>query len=334
MSGMCADRIKDDLLGLLSGLADTSKYEQIVFYFSGQLLRPPEDPAVLLPYIRATEVILKTLDEAVETSEFSRISGLTHEEQLEEAQKYPDILHKKILRVATSTAVSLLYETAFSFAGGNQVVLIFGLSLVISSGLFPLVVPAITMRDPKNIRTQSVHLPITAGIKEWPITFRRFDTDQVSVRRLAPNDPIRLALPWTSAIPISEVLVECRNIFSATHPISYPVEDVSKNPRALLVQGGHNGFLLAIPRPSNMKNFSITLRTGKGIQKETGSAESNGKAPTVERNWMIRKEVAEAIGKSTDTVDNYCRDGVLESHKVGREVRISAESVQRYLAKS
>ena len=35
----------------------------------------------------------------------------------------------------------------------------------------------------------------------------------------------------------------------------------------------------------------------------------------------------------TDKSTNYCREGKLESYKAGREVRISRESVQKYLEK-
>ena len=82
-----------------------------------------------------------------------------------------------------------------------------------------------------------------------------------------------------------------------------------------------------------MKNFSITLQTGKGLGKEEAAVatSSAGKAPKVERNWMTRDEVAEVIKKSKDSVDNYCRAGKLEAIKVGREIRISKASVQRYL---
>ncbi len=331
MSGMCADHATDDMAGLLSALTDTSSYEQIVFCFSDQLLQPPDDPEVLLPYIRAAEIAHKTLAAAVAPEELSKLAALSNEDQLEEARKHPAILHDKILRVATSTAVSLLYETTFSFAGGNQVILIFGQHLDRCSDLFKIIIPPILTRDSETIRIRSANLPITSGIKEWPLTFRRFDTDQISIRELAPIEPVHLSFDWTESIPIKEVLAECANLFPGKYPISYPVEDVSKNPRALLVEGDHDGFLLAIPRPSNMKNFSITLRTGKGIKKEAQSKEATGAAPTVERDWMTRSEVAKAIGKSTDTVDNYLRDGKLTANKVDREVRIAKESVQRYL---
>lgn len=101
----------------------------------------------------------------------------------------------------------------------------------------------------------------------------------------------------------------------------------------LVGPSGGGKTLLAMPRPSNMKNLSITLQTGKGLGKEepAPAVSKAGKAPKVERSWMTRDEVAAAIKKSRDSVDNYCRDGKLESAKVGREVRISRESVQRYL---
>ena len=331
MSGMCSDRFKDDLEGLLSALADTSVYEQIIFCFSKDLLQPPENPEVLLPYVNESEILHKTLNDAIDPAELSKAMNLSGEEQLEIARKHPQIFHKKILRVATSTAVSLLYETAFSFSGGNQVVLIFGENLDLSSTLFRVISPPTTARNLKHIRTRSQNLPITSGIKSWPITFKRFDAGQISTRELAFDNRVSLTFPWASPVPLPEVLAECVNIFSGKYPVTYPVEDVSKNPRSLLIEGDHDGFLLAIPRPSNMKNFSITLRTGKGIQKEKPIPEPTGATPTVERNWMTRNEVAEAIGKSTDTVDNYIRDGKLESDKVGREVRITKASVEKYL---
>jgi hypothetical protein len=61
MSGMCADRAPDDMEGLLSSLTDTSNYDKIVFCFTDQLLQPPDNPEVLLPYVKQGEVAHKTL---------------------------------------------------------------------------------------------------------------------------------------------------------------------------------------------------------------------------------------------------------------------------------
>ena len=47
---------------------------------------------------------------------------------------------------------------------------------------------------------------------------------------------------------------------------------------------------------------------------------------------MTREEVAEMIKRSKDTVDDLRSDGTLvDAPKAGRQVRISKESVQRYL---
>jgi excisionase family DNA binding protein len=317
--------------GLLSALTDISTYNKIIFFFTDQLLEPPDDPEVLLPFVNKQEVAHKALAAGAEPNELSKLSMLPVQEQIEAARKYPESLRKTILRVATSTAISLLYETVFSFTGGNQVVLIFGRNAQLRFNLFRMIDASVKTREPGQIGISSKNLPITSSIKKWPHRFRRFNTDQVTCSQLAQDDVVGLPFPWTSSIRVPELVKECANILRGEYPISYPVEDVSKNPRALLVEGHYDGFLLAIPRPSNMKNFSITLRTGNGIKKEAPAKESDGAAPTVKRDWMTRAEVAEAIGKSKDTVDNYIRDGKLESNKAGREVRITKESVEKYL---
>jgi excisionase family DNA binding protein len=330
MTGMRADHRTDDMEGLLQGLSNTRQYRQIVFYFTKQFLQPPADSEVLLPFVESTGVVMKTLTEGRGQDASEEVAHKSKEERVELAREYPEIFHRRILRAATSTALSLLYENIFSFLGDRQIVLIFTESDGHFCGLFPIASPA-PGRSPQDERVTSQKLPITSGIKDWPIVFSRFDGDVLLPQQLVYGDEAEMPFSWCEPIPVSEILAGCKNALSARCKVTYPATGPLGDPRALLADGNNGGFLLAIPRPSNMRNFSITLRTGKGIEKAHLQKCEDSPGTVPERNWMTRKEVAEAIGKSTDTVDNYCRDGKFEVSKVGREVRISKVSVKGYL---
>jgi len=327
---MCADRHKDDMEGLIRALDDSSQYQQIIFHFTDQFLMPPDDPEILLPHLNATKILNHVLTEVMgDDAVQDQFKDATEGALLEAAHEHSDILHHTILHQATLLAVGLLYETICSFTGGRQIVLIVGEGNEWCSGLLTFFEPA-TDDELNDQRVSSKKLPLTGGIQSWPIVFRRLG-ESAPVHELFPGPDTRLNFSWGVQFDITKPFSRCQHALHTDCQTSYPVEDSLRHPRALLAKGEQDGFLLAIPRPSNMKNFSITLRTGKGIQKEAPPPEPTGNAPTVERDWMTRAEVAEVIGKSTDTVDNYCRDGKLEFSKVGREVRITKESVQRYL---
>jgi excisionase family DNA binding protein len=307
MSGMMADRYPDDMKGLLEGLRNCAQYKQIILYPSERFLLPPDDFEELLP--------LAEFDPHL----------------LEAARKYPDALRTKILKESTSQALSLFYRTLFSFTNGRQVVLICGHGNALSCSLLPFFTPA-QEEELDSQRVEADRIPLLSGIKEWPLVFGQV-ASPLALGRLLPGPGVTMSFPWGTEITADELPGGWRHLLQAHHPVSFPSEDVLGHPRSLLIEGKRGGFLLAIPRPSNMKNFSITLQTGKGLGREEvpATVQSEGKAPRVERNWMTREEVAEAIRKSKDSVDNYCRAGRLDSTKVGREIRITKESVQRYL---
>lgn len=307
MSGMMADRHADDMKGLLKGLRKCSQYKQIILYPTERFMLPPENLEELLP--------LADYDAAL----------------LEDARKHPEHLKKKILSESTPQALSLFYEALFSFANGRHVILICDQGNELSRALLPFYSPA-TEKELDSQRIEHDKIPLLSGVKDWPFVFERFDSP-LCLARLLPSEEGDMDFPWGTKISGDRLMKRKEHLLTKECPVEFPAEDVLFHPRALLIKGDRDGFLLAMPRPSNMKNLSITLRTGKGLGKEEEPAEvqSNGKAPSIERNWMSRAEVAEAIGKSKDTVDNYVRDGKLEANKVGREVRITKESVQRYL---
>jgi excisionase family DNA binding protein len=309
MSGMMADRFPDDMKGLLQGLHDCAQYKQIIFFPSERFLLPPENLEELLP--------LAEFDDAL----------------LPDARRHPDALRSKILKEATIQALSLFYEALLSFVTtGRQVVLICGQGNDLSRALLPFL---------KSAKEEGFHnryvgtdsIPLLSGIKEWPVLFERFESP-LALQNLLPNPSLTMTFPWDTQIPAKTLLTRKHLLLEASCPVTFPAEDALLNPRSFLLEGKRRGFLLAIPRPSNMKNFSITLQTGKGLGKSEeapAAVQSSGKAPKVERNWMTRDEVSAAIKKSKDSVDNYCRAGRLEATKVGREIRITKASVQRYL---
>jgi len=307
MTGMMADRYPDNMTGLLQALRNCAQYKQIIFFFSEYFLLPPENPEDLLP--------LAVLDRS----------------KSKDAGKNPSRFGQEILKDATSEALSLFYETMLSFARGRHIVLICGHGNELSR----IALPCFASAKEQRLDTQRVEadkLPLLSGIKEWPLVFERLPSPPYH-HQLLPDSNKTLSFPWSTGLPVVGLWERCGHVLEAECPVSFPSEDVLGHPRSVLIKGNRGGFLLAIPRPSNMKNFSITLRTGNGLEKEEGSSvvQNKGEAPKVQRNWLTRKEASELIKKSTDTVDNYCRDGKLKASKVGREVRITRESVQRYL---
>jgi len=308
MTGMMADRHPDDMKGMLQGLRDCAQYKQIILHPSENFLLPPDDLNELLPLAEFDEDLLK------------------------HALKHPDSARSKILRESTTQALSLFYETLVSFVTtGRQVVLICGQGSDLSRELLPF----FSLAKEEELHTRHVgadKIPLLSGIKEWTVLFERFESP-LALKKLLPDPMLRITFPWETEISAAALLHHKQHLLRTSCPLSFPAEDALLNPRALLLEGRRGGFLLMIPRPSNMKNFSITLQTGKGLGKEeeVSTTQNTGKAPKVERNWMTRDEVAEAINKSKDSVDNYCREGKLKSVKAGREVRITKDSVQRYL---
>jgi excisionase family DNA binding protein len=303
MTGMCADRCPDNMKGLLEGLYDCSRYKQIILYPSQQFLLPPEHPKELIPLL-----------------EFD-----------EDKPKAALLKHSDLLKAATILSLSLFFEALLSFAFGRQVVLICGGGNCLSRHLLSF----FSTVEEKMLYARRVEVdkfPLLSGIKDWPVLFDRVD-NPLSLQKLLPCSEFEITFPWGTKLSGADLMEHKHYLLCTSCPVKFIAEDALLNPRALLIEGKRKGFLLIIPKPSNMKNFSITLRTGKGFDTPAvpHAAPSAGKAPKVERNWLSRKEVSDQIGKSTDSVDNYCRDGKLSSYKVGREVRITKESVQQYL---
>lgn len=297
MTGMCADRSPDNMKGLLEGLCDCSRYKQIILYPSKQFLLPPENPDDLIP--------------------------------LMESNKDPQ--DSDLLKAATIHSLSLFYETLLSFASGRQVVLICGDGNDLSRKLLSF----FSTVEEKRLyarRVEADKLPLLSGIKDWPVLFDRFDSP-LSLQKLLPHSEFEMTFPWGTKLSGADLLEYKHHLLCTSWPVEFVAEDSLLNPRALLLEGKRKGFLLAIPRPTNMKNFAITLRTGKGLgaPQAPQTASLAGKAPKVERNWLSREEGSDLIRKTKESVDNYCRNGKLSSYKVGREVRITKESVQRYL---
>ncbi len=308
MTGMCANRYPDNMKGLLEGLCDCSRYKQIILYPSQQFLLPPEHPKELIPLLRLGEDKQKT------------------------ACQKPPAQDSDILKAATILSLSLFYETLLSFASGRQIVLICGNGNDLSQELLSF----FTTVEKTGLhfrRVEADKLPLLSGIKDWPVLFDRFESP-LALQKLLPDHDFGMTFPWNSKISGVNLMKHKHHLLCTSCPVKYIAEDVLLNPRSLLIEGKRKGFLLAIPRPSNMRNFSITLRTGKGLgaPKPLSIASISGKAPKVERHWMTRAEVAEITNRSKDTVDNLRSAGTLvNAPKVGRQVRITKESVQQYL---
>ncbi len=298
MTGMCADRSPDNMKGLLEGLCDYSRYKQIILYPSKQFLLPPENLDDLIP--------------------------------LMESNKDPQ--DSDLLKAATILSLGLFYEALLSFAFGRQVVLICGDGNDLSRKLLSFFS---TVEEKKLYarRVEADKLPLLSGIKDWPILFDRFDSP-LSLQKLLPHSEVEITFPWGKKLSGADLLEHKHHLLCTSWPVEFVAEDALLNPRALLIEGKRKGFLLAIPRPTNMKNFSITLQTGKGLgaPEVPHSTSIAGRIPKVDRHWMTREEVAEIIKRSKDTVDNLRSDGTLmDFPKAGRQVRITKESVQQYL---
>jgi len=309
MTGMQADRYPDNMKGLLQGLRDCSKYKQIILYPSKQFLLPPENLEDLIP-----------------------LTGFDEDQQKAACKEHP-AQNFNLVKVSTTLSLSLFYETLLSFVSGRQVVLICGNGNDLSRALLSFFT-TVEERRLYNRRVETDKLPLLSGIKDWPILFDRLDSP-LSLQKLLPHSEFKITFPWGAKLSSADLMEHKHYLLCTSCPVTFVAEDVLLNPRALLIEGKKNGFLLVIPRPSNMKNFSITLQTGKGVIKEQSSTTTKSpaeKAPKVERHWMTREEVAEIIKRSKDTVDNLRIAGTLvDAPKAGRQVRITKESVQQYL---
>ena len=153
--------------------------------------------------------------------------------------------------------------------------------------------PFFSSVDTLEHRVECDKLPLLSGIKDWTVCFTRIPTP-LTPEALLPSEVLKLNFPWDIQVAARDVLQTLRHLLENPAPVSYPAEDALLYPRAMLAEGKRGGFLLAIPRPSNMKNFSITLQTGKGLKKESPVTENPGKkAVKIERDWMTRDEVAD-----------------------------------------
>lgn len=298
MTGMCADRYPDNMKGMLEGLRDCSKYKQIILYPSKQFLLPPENLDDLIPLMESND----------------------------------DPMDSDLLKAATILSLSLFYEALLSFTPGRQVVLICGNGNDLGRKLLSF----FSTVEEKRLyarRVEADKLPLLSGIKDWPVLFDRFDSP-LSLQKLLPHSEFEMTFPWGTKLSGADLLEYKHHLLCTSWPVEFVAEDSLLNPRALLIEGKRKGFLLAIPRPANMRNFSITLRTsnGLGAPEVPHTTSIAGSIPKVDRHWMTREEVAEMIKRSKDTVDNLRSDGTLmDAPKAGRQVRITKESVQRYL---
>ena len=214
MSGMCADRIPDDMKGLLSGLNNTSQYQKIIFVFSHNFLQPSKNPEELLPYMASKDNMAQ---------------------------------NSIILEKATRMAVTLFYETLLSFAGEKQIITIFGAENELCPTLLPFYYTA-RSEGLQHLHVRRHNCPLTEGIKNWPFVFERFRST-IFPDELLPDRDTCLSLPWGAKTRSPSVLGKLRHILDTKCAVRYPAEDSLKNPRALLVKAknGGNGFLLSIP---------------------------------------------------------------------------------------
>jgi excisionase family DNA binding protein len=310
MTGLCADRIADDLEGLLSGLKNTEQYSRIILMPTQRFLQAPGDHTRLLE--------LAVFDEAL----------------LEAARSDPMKLKTKVLRESYAQATALFCETLLSFTGGRKIVLIPDAGNLCARSLLKFV----NWVEEINLSSLPVHCspqPLLKEVCDWSLVFTRFE-DPFLPERLLPGGESKFHFTDKLDVPMEDIL--CRAVYALKTPcnVSFPAVDTLNHPRALLIRSP-NGFLLTMPRPSNMKDLSRTLRSLPDDERvdRPQAAPDEPRPPQevepVKRDWMTRNEAAQAIRKSTDTVDNYCRDGKLTKHKVGRDVRITKESVQRFL---
>ena len=334
MSGMSADTSPDDMLGLIKALKDDPHHDFILFHFTDRFFMPPEDPEAIIPLFAELGIVPKALNQILGEETFRKLirKNPTDEDLLNEARKHKGAFHKKLLEKATFEALRLFYHAFLSFTGGRHVVLVCGSGSEYSQALLKFFWPA-EEDGVSGKRVYKQRLPLIDAVKEWPMVFERYKSDIVKPREMLPGGKVEF--PWNESIPVETVLIACGNALNSACTVSYPAQDDLNNPRALMMESPSGGWLLAIPRPSNMGNFAKGLRTGRGLAKKQEpetAAEPIRRTSKVERSWMTREEVAEMIKRSKDTVDDLRSDGTLvDAPKAGRQVRISKESVQRYL---
>jgi excisionase family DNA binding protein len=331
---MSADTFPDDMLGLIKALKDDPAHDFILFHFTDRFFMPPEDPEAIIPLFAEMGIVPKALAQIIGEDAFRKLirKNPTDEDLLNEARKHRDVFHKKLLEKATFEALRLFYHAFLSFTGGRHVILVCGPGGEYSRALLRFFWPA-EEDGMSRKRVYKQRLPLIDPIKEWPMVFERHKSDTVKPIDLLPGG--KLEFPWSEPIPVESVLIACGNALNSNCSVSYPATDVLNNPRALRMESPLGGWMLAIPRPPNMSSFSKDLRAGKGFMKEEGptiAEEPIKKTSKVERSWMTREEVAEMIKRSRDTVDDLRSAGTLvDAPKAGRQVRISKDSVQRYL---
>jgi excisionase family DNA binding protein len=334
MAGMSADTSPDDMLGLIGALKGDPAHDFILFHFTDRFFMPPDDPEAVIPLFAETGIVPKVLAHILGEEVFRKLirKNPTDDDLLTEARKHKGVFHKKLLEKATFEALRLFYHAFLSFTGGRHVVLVCGPGSEYSQVLLRFFWPA-EEDGLSGKRVYKQRLPLIDAVKEWPMVFERHKSDTVKPREMLPGG--MLNFPWSEPIPVETALIACGNALDSNCTVSYPAQDDLNNPRALMMDSPLGGWLLAIPRPSNMGNFAKGLRTGKGLAKKQEPetiAEPVRKVQEVVRNWMTREEAAEMIKLSKDTVDNLRSEGVLvDAPKAGRQVRITKESVQRYL---
>jgi hypothetical protein len=334
MAGMSADTFPDDMLGLIKALKDDPAHDFIVFHFTDRFFMQPKNPEEIIPLFAEIDIVPKILLQIVGAEAFGKLlrKNPTDAALLNEARKHKDVFHKKLLEKATFEALRLFYHAFLSFTGGRHVVLVCGLGSEYSQALLRCFWPA-AEDGVSGKRVYKQRMPLIDPIKEWPMVFERYKSATVTPKEMLPGG--KLEFPWSEPIPVKTVLIACGNALNSDCKVSYPAQDDLNNPRALMMESPLGGWLLAIPRPSNMGKFAKGLRTGKGLAKRQDpevAIEPVKQAVEVVRNWLTREEVAEMIKRSKDTVDDLRSVGVLvDAPKAGRQVRVTNASVQAYL---
>ena len=336
MSGMSADTSPDDLIGLIKTLKREPAHDTILFHFTDRFFMPPEDPEAIIPLFAEMGIVPKALIQIIGEEAFRKLirKNPTDDDLLNEARKHGDVFHKKLLEKATHEALRLFYHAFLSFTGGRQVVLICGQGNKYSEALLRFFWPA----EEDGMSGKRVHRQASMlinPIREWPVIFKRFTSETVKAGELLPGGDCKMEFPGKVTCGVDEALRFCDYALNCECKVHYPARDDLNNPRALRMESPQGGWLLAIPRPPNMSNFAKGLRTGNGLTKKQTpetAAEPVKQAVEVVRNWMTREEATEMIKQSKDTVDNLRSAGTLvDAPKAGRQVRITKESVQRYL---
>jgi excisionase family DNA binding protein len=336
MAGMSADTSPDDMLGLIKALKDNPAHDFILFHFTDRFFMPPEDPEAIIPLFADMDIVPKILLQIVGEDAFRKLirKNPTDDDLLNEARKHRAVFHKKLLEKATFEALRLFYHAFLSFTGGRHIVLVCRPGSEYSQALLKFFWPA-NEDGMAGKRVYKKSFALINPIREWPMIFKRFKAEMINPGELLPGHGCILEFPGCTRFKVEEALVFCGNALDCECKIHYLATDDLNNPRALRMESPSGGWLLAIPRPSNMGNFAKGLRAGGGTtttQTPEPAAEPVTQAVEVVRNWMTREEAAEMIKLSKDTVDNLRSEGVLvDAPKAGRQVRITKASVQRYL---